>query len=102
MILLCGGQIVLHNPDGALDQDAKKSRDERTKAELIKKFGSDHVDREVWGFPSTPAMEADASVTESSDEEPEDDIGFEIIVKDPSKHLESFVVNYKRTKEWGK
>mmetsp|Transcript_6479 Transcript_6479/g.15295 ORF Transcript_6479/g.15295 Transcript_6479/m.15295 type:complete len:265 (-) Transcript_6479:383-1177(-) len=50
MMMLCG-RVVSHNPDGALDIQAKMSRDWKTRSELIKKFGFRNVDREVWGFP---------------------------------------------------
>ncbi|CAJ1961287.1 unnamed protein product [Cylindrotheca closterium] len=50
MMMLCG-RVVLHNADGALEIQAKKTRDEKIRSELLKKFGSENVDRAIWDFP---------------------------------------------------
>lgn len=88
MVLLCGGQVMLHNPDEALDQDTKKSRDSRTQTELIKKFGSE-VDQEVWGFPSVSANNTDESDQEYSNDE------LKIFIRDPSNCQIPFTVSRK-------
>ncbi|CAJ1961293.1 unnamed protein product [Cylindrotheca closterium] len=53
MVMLCG-RVVLHNPDGALEIQAKKTRDEKIRSELLKKFGSENVKLEEGGFLEAP------------------------------------------------
>ena len=50
MIMLCG-RVVLHDPDGASNSEAKKIRDDRTRLELVQKFGMEQIDFEIWGYP---------------------------------------------------
>lgn len=47
MMLLCG-QVLGHNPDGALDIIAKRKRDHDTRASLRDEFGM--YDKEVWDY----------------------------------------------------
>ena len=47
MMLLCG-RVVGHDPDGALDYEAKQRRDETTRELLQEKFGS--YDEDVWDY----------------------------------------------------
>jgi hypothetical protein len=56
MMLICG-HVVGHNPDGALDIDGKKSRDERTRDGLNEHFEGEH-DCEVWGMSVRSESEA--------------------------------------------
>ncbi|KAL7448441.1 hypothetical protein ACHAWC_000627, partial [Mediolabrus comicus] len=47
MMLLCG-RVVGHDPDGALDCEAKQQRDETTRELLQERFGS--YDEDVWDY----------------------------------------------------
>jgi hypothetical protein len=78
MVLLCGGKLVLYNPDENLDHQTKKSREERTRTELIQKFGSKNVDRDIWDFPCKLAT----TIHEGSTTSPSGKLN--IVVKDPS------------------
>jgi small ubiquitin-related modifier len=67
MMLLCG-RVVGHDPDGALDYEAKQKRDETTRELLQKKFGS-YYDEAVWNYspdetPHGKSEENTASVDE--------------------------------------
>eukprot|EP00984_Skeletonema_dohrnii_P018541 scaffold8681_cov96-Skeletonema_dohrnii-CCMP3373.AAC.6 len=54
MMLLCGN-VVGHNPEGALDSAGKQKRDETTRASLEDHFGS--YDEEVCGYSPDEASE---------------------------------------------
>jgi len=58
MILLCG-HVVGHNPDGALDMEAKVTRDKTTREALEKKFGE--YDKEIWDPQLAQGAEEDNS-----------------------------------------
>eukprot|EP00956_Cyclotella_meneghiniana_P017513 scaffold28630_cov49-Cyclotella_meneghiniana.AAC.2 len=55
MILLCG-HVIGHNPDGALDIEGKRARDEKTRQSLIEHFDGD-VDGDIWGIQDKKSHE---------------------------------------------
>lgn len=55
MMLLCG-HVIGHNPDGALDNEGKRARDETTRKSLIEHFDG-NVDGEIWGIEGKESYE---------------------------------------------
>lgn len=53
MMMLCG-HVVGHNPDGALDIEAKRERDSKTRDGLEEHFEGEY-DKEIWGIIESPA-----------------------------------------------
>mmetsp|Transcript_6478 Transcript_6478/g.15293 ORF Transcript_6478/g.15293 Transcript_6478/m.15293 type:complete len:271 (-) Transcript_6478:306-1118(-) len=96
MMLLCG-RVVLHNPDGALDIQAKKTRDTSTFSELIKKFGKSNVNVEVWGFPEATNTISDRS--RAVNQVPADDGSLTICFRDQGP--EKIFTKMKRTTRLG-
>ena len=96
MMLLCG-RVVGHDPDGALDYEAKQKRDGTTRELLQKKFGS--YDEDVWDYSSVQNNDDEKGEEKSSDPVEEEtgmeEAGAEIItfrLKDQNGEVTMFTV----------
>jgi small ubiquitin-related modifier len=88
MMLLCG-RVVGHDPDGALDYEAKQKRDETTRELLQKKFG--RYDEDVWDYsPDKTHMKSEGNI----DSVDEGEVDTEMTMNTTGTEMISIWVNY--------
>ncbi|KAL7455145.1 hypothetical protein ACHAWC_006729 [Mediolabrus comicus] len=103
MMLLCG-RVVGHDPDGALDYEAKQKRDETTRELLQKRF--ENYDEDVWDYSlgqnnkERGGEESTGPVDKGNDEKEAGAEAITIILKDQNGEETMFKV--KRTTKLAK
>jgi hypothetical protein len=92
MMMLCG-HVVGHNPDGALDIEAKRERDSKTRDGLEEHFEGEY-DKEIWGIIESPVASKSSNDELTAEANPNANTVTEKTVAKDEAGIASFVMGW--------
>ena len=84
----CDGEIIGHDPEGALDEETRKLRRNNTKIGLVSMLGKAALENDIWGSLDTleSATESESESEDTTEEDSDSEFEFETSTESIASH----------------